>query len=627
MRLVIRTWIFVSTVACAAGWILSSLNSLNVTGYGIVFTVGAFLFWWIERRNGQKASGKADYRFAAQKWTRRFRRPLPLAFLTLASLALLGGAIYPPNNFDEMTYRLPRTLHWLATGQWHWIHTPDARMNTRAAGFEWLGAPMLAFTRSDRLFFLVNGVSYLLLPGLFFSVARGLGVRWRVAWNWMWLVPSGLIFVLQAGSVANDLCAATYALVAMYFALRARRTGMVSDVWFSILAAALLTGVKASNLPLLLPWLVAVGQSLRLLAKNTTISFAILLLAALVSLLPTALLNIRHCGDWSGSVLEPAYYKLKTPIFGMAGNALELGFANLMPPVSPLSRSTARNIVHDLLPGNFRAKYEEVFHAPFGQNWGTGIQTEDGAGLGGGLTLLLAGSVLIAWFCRTGSPWRLNRFQFLLAILPFVSLLAYMAIAGMGQAARLIAPYYPLLFPLCLALAGQERVVRQRWWRIGGFAVIILALVALVIAPARPLLPAELLLRHYSNQSAFLERAHASYLGNADRHDGLAELRPLLPPEVSLVGFASTGNDIETSLWLPYGTRRVEYILPGDSPAELRQRGLQYIVVSENALMQRHQSFAEWLTANNAQETGRRAIKRVFPPYVSNIWYVAKLSP
>ena len=55
-----------------------------------------------------------------------------------------------------------------------------------------------------------------------FSVFTRLGVRRRVAWSWMWLVPTGYCFLLQAGSIGNDLFGAPFALAAVDFALRAK---------------------------------------------------------------------------------------------------------------------------------------------------------------------------------------------------------------------------------------------------------------------------------------------------------------------------------------------------------------------------------------------------------------------
>ena len=207
---------------------------------------------------------------------RRFRRPLPLAFGILAVLVLAGGMLHEPNNGDTMGYRLPRVLHWLAEQRWHWIHADDARLNVAAPGWEWLAAPMLLFCKSDRPLFLINWLPFLLLPGLTFSLLGRLGVSRRAAWYWMWILPSGYCFVMQAGSVCNDSFTATYALAAMVLALRGSRANAPADLGYSLLAAALLTGAKQTNLPLLLPWTIAFSPGLwrfvnvRLLGRSST---------------------------------------------------------------------------------------------------------------------------------------------------------------------------------------------------------------------------------------------------------------------------------------------------------------------------------------------------------------------
>ena len=95
-------------------------------------------------------------------------------------------------------------------------------MNIAATGFEWLSAPLLLFTRTNQFLFLINWASYLMLPGLIFSVFTRLQVRPRVAWWWMWLLASGWCYVLQASSDMNDSFAVIYALASVDFALRAQ---------------------------------------------------------------------------------------------------------------------------------------------------------------------------------------------------------------------------------------------------------------------------------------------------------------------------------------------------------------------------------------------------------------------
>jgi hypothetical protein len=260
----VRFWILLSSLLVSAGWVLSALHQLNRSGYATVFVLATVAFFFWRQKTGWRPQKNPAQLF--QKFRRRFKRPAPLIFFLLVSLTLLSGILYPPLNGDSETYRLPRVLHWLADGQWHWLHAFDARMNVAACGWEWLSAPLFLFTRTDRFLFLINWISFLMLPGLIFSVLTRLQVRPRVAWWWMWLLAAGWCFVLQAGSIANDSFAAIYILAAVDLALRAREKKSVTDLWLSLLAAALTTGTKQTNIPLALLWLIAAWPGAPVLA-------------------------------------------------------------------------------------------------------------------------------------------------------------------------------------------------------------------------------------------------------------------------------------------------------------------------------------------------------------------------
>ena len=256
---------------------------LNRTGY-LLFSAAVVATYLL----GRKFLGwrLAD---APLKWSgtrKRFTHWLPLLFAVLTLLIFLGGALYPPTNHAAFTYRTPRVLHWLAAERWYWIHTPNYRMNNRACGFEWLTTPLLLFTKSDRGLFLINFISFLLLPGLIYSVFRRVGVRPRVAWYWMWLLPTGYNFLLQAGSVANDTFPTVYALAALDFGLRAWSSRRFSDLARSFISASLLIGAKASNLPLLLPWAIVIAALLPLLLRRPGTTLLLALVCVTVSFFP-----------------------------------------------------------------------------------------------------------------------------------------------------------------------------------------------------------------------------------------------------------------------------------------------------------------------------------------------------
>ena len=602
----VKLWIWVSALATLAGWSLSVRGALNRVGYALfalavaaVFVAGRKVFGW------EMPDGWVNW----HRLRLRFSRWLPASFAVLTLLVFLGGALYPPSNHTGFTYRTPRVLHWLMEGHWHWIYTPDYRMNNRACGFEWLTTPLLLFTKSDRLLFLLNFVPFLLLPGLIFSMFTRLGVRPRVAWYWMWLLPTGYNFLLQAGSTANDTFPTVYALAAIDFALRAWESRRASDLGLSLLAAGLLTGAKASNLTLLLPWAVVAWPLAGLLLRKPLATAAVVLLTAVVSFLPNAVLNVHYIGDWSGLKLEREGMNMKNPVVGVWGNGLLL-LKNFVPPFFPWAgkwNQSALTILPQAVVRPMVANFENGFHT-IGE-----MPVEDAAGLGFGLSVLVVGAVGAGVGRKPGDgkngrngrngavPDWVRRLGL---IAPWGSLLAYGMKSGIVDAAEThlallrVAPALtaggggaglsrPTALVACHGLGGPVA---------GGSVVITI--------PGRPLLPARTVLSGWLARKPgqrLAARALEVYTVYGDRWDSLAQARAVLPRDLTVVGFLGHGDDVDISLWRPFFSRRVEHILLEDTPEQMRQRHIQYAVVSGGHLATSGVSLAPWLERMHAE--------------------------
>jgi len=595
--MLVKFWLLLSTLLVCGGWVLSALHQLNATGYASLLLLAAVgTVVWRKTRCDicvcQILPPRPACRCRKLVW--RFRRLFPFAFLLLTLLAIAGGVWHAPNNYDALSYRLPRVLHWLAAGQWHWIHTNSPRENGWACGFEWLVAPLIVFTKTDRWLFLINVFSFLLLPGLVFRIFRSLNAGARVAWHWMWLLPSGYSLVLQAGSLGNDLFAVVYALAAVDLALQSRRSGRVADVWLSVLAAALLTGSKLSNAPLLLPWLVAIGPSLRLLVGRPLPTATVLAVALLVSFAPNALINLKFCSRWTGPYIAHHRVELRDALVGVAGNSLRLAIQNLRPPFFPFAETWNVN-ASGVLPRSLCTRMEACFGESFLQM--NELQNEENAGLGLGLCVLLAASCIATRGSRpharpaTAARW--------VATSSAVALLAYMSSAAMAVVARLVTPYYPLLIAAMLSGGNHERLVRRRWWQCAAAGVFGLAIVLVALTPSRPLWPAQSWLAKLAAahpDSRLLARAQTVYAVYAKRGDAFASLRALLPASAAIVGMVTTGDDPEASLWRPFGARQITHVLPDDTPEELRRHGIRHVVISETAVAQLpERTIEQWL--------------------------------
>lgn len=588
-------WIFICAWLNCAGWLLSAFQVLNTTGYTIALAVGVLIAWNFRHHLGLTV---APLSLRPHKYTRRFKRLFPLTFLLLASLAILGGILHPPANYDALAYRVPRILHWLAAEQWHWIHTDFPRMNTRICGIEWVSTPLILFLKTDRLLFLINAISFLLLPGLIFSLLRHLGVRPRVAWPWMWLLPGGYGYLLQAGSIANDMFGAVFALAAIDFALRARRTKKTSYTLLSILSAALLTSAKSSNLPLLLPWLIALLPSWRLLFSKPLTTALVVIFAAGASFLPTAALNIKNCGDWTGLNIESAIFRNDRPFFRLGVNAILLTTQNLVPPIFPLAAKW-NALMQSSIPPGLAKDLQEQFE-PNAARFGLGeMQMEEGAGLGCGLTLLLL-LTAVGQFCYRNTTAgkgirRLFCFEMLIVAASWVAVGVFMVKSGLSPASRYLIPHYFIIAAPLLLGSGVARIMQRWWWKAFALLGVAMAVALIVVTPPRPLWPAVTLLRSAGAENStnpLVRRAWTVYSVYGERADSFAPARAILPPDANPLGFV-TFDDPETSLWRPFGSRRIIHVTKTDTGADLRRQGIKYVLVSTTVLAVQYQTTIE----------------------------------
>ncbi len=598
-------WILVCAFFNCAGWGLSAIHQLNLAGYSIAVLGGLIAagLWW------KRLTGGGFEGFKWPKLKRRFRRPFVLAFLVLAALAFLGGLLYAPVNYDSLAYRTPRVLNWLAEGRWHWIHTDFARLNARTCGFEWLTAPFIVFTGTDRGLFLVNMTSFLLLPGLIFSTLTRVGVKQRTAWHWMWIIPAGYCYLLQAGSIVNDMFGAVFSLAAVDFALRARESGRKGEICLSVLAASLLTGAKASNLPLLLPWLVAFWAARHVWLKRPLMLGALAIPAAACSFLPTVVLNQINCHDWTGLSAEhvtqligncPAWIRV-------LNNTIVDTLQNLVPPVFPLA-SKWNHLADQMIPDRLATVLQQHFETSPAHWRLEELAVEENSGLGFGATWLLVASlaaVTINRLRRPKVPARpVDLWLRMVCVAPWLGLAYTMSKLGLSSGARYLAPYYPLLLMGLLLGSAQAQLTTRTWWRAGAAAGFALALGVLIVAPARPLWPAGWVIKHYGARlqaNAIGARVFNVYSVYGARAEAFAPVRDSLPEGEKVVGMV-TFDDPETSLWRPFGSRRIQHVIEADSAAFLQSEGIHYVVVSKVKFAQLFtEPFDSWLARVNGR--------------------------
>jgi hypothetical protein len=592
-------WILLSAWLCAAGWVLSVLHALNGTGYLLALAataVVALLF----RKNWWPSGG-----FQKPNWRKlwhRYQRPAPLMILAIAILGLASGLYAIPENGDSNAYRIPRVLHWLNESGWHWIRTEDSRQNISGCGYEWLFAPLILLTHTDRWAFLPNILAYFLLPTALFGFFRRLKVAAHAAWWWAWLTAAGWCYTFQACSTDNDALATVYLLAAIDFAMRAREKKNAGYLWFSLLAAGVLTAIKPTNLLLLLPCFVAISPSWRLLLARPLTLVAVAVFAALASFVPMAILNWLHTGSWKGFVpaAGPVIWwhwgsaqELPSPFWGIIGNIFCLTAQNLLPPFFPWAGIWNQAMGHFLQTafGSHFAAFENFGHL-------SRSVSPTSAGLGLGVVTVASVSMLFIWKSR-GAGQLLPRpaVYTWLVWTPWLALLVFMAKVGNYQNARYLAAYYPLLLLGLLLNPGMAALVRRRWWQRLVLLIMGGTLTLMVYIYGRAFIPASVFARLQASHRLQVLNAYyearvsvAAYREFGARHAA----------SESVVGFATICGGLEPGMWQPWGHGRVERILPDDSPVWVRSRGIHCVFIEDAALEENHETIEQWLARFNA---------------------------
>ena len=370
-----------------------------------------------------------------------------------------------------------------------------------------------------------------------------------------------------------------------------------------------MTASKAFNLMLLLPWLAAAWPAWRLLVRRPVISALVLTMSVGTSLIPTALMNLKYCGDWTGMTLEQAGIRSNgSPVVHFMVNAVLLVLHNFTPLIFPLAGAW-NQLMTRLIPAALSIRLNQNFEPAAARLELGEMQQEEAAGLGFGLSLLLVAVFIV----KMGSHPRLHfswpplrtlfKPRWLVPLATWVAAGVFMTQSGLHCPDRYLSPFYALLVaPILAGDVGQ--LLRRAWWRRAGLTVFLLAGLLIVVIPGRPLWPVLSALRALgASQSPhrLLTRAWEVYSVYGDRADAFRPVQEMLPADANPLGMI-TMDDPETALWRPFGSRRILHVCQADTPEQIRQQGIRYVLASSRTLTQNwNVSLDEWLARNDAE--------------------------
>jgi hypothetical protein len=353
----------------------------------------------------------------------------------------------------------------------------------------------------------------------------------------------------------------------------------------------------------------------------------------LLSFLPNAWFNHKHCGDWTGLKAEPVLMRGGDPLLYLSWNIPYLVIQNLTPPIFP-GNSVYNRSVDRLIPADLKPRLQANFEPDAARLKAGEMMMEEGAPLGLGITALLAVGLAMAWRLHRKRTERLPTsarpmLPWLVFTVTLLALLPMLLKSGLTGSARYLAPHYltlilPFLTPFSLAGAYRSRI-----WNLAVGCCFAALMLTLVVSGARPLWPALTVLRAFKadeSASPALERAWNVYSFYQQRPDAFLPLVAVLPAGLNRIGLLS-GNTPEASLWKPFGSRRVIHILPTDSPASLRERGIQYVAAGPRTM--RESGFAdlhEWCRIHGATVVTEAKVQ-LMVRYGVETWYLLKIAP
>lgn len=604
------------------------MGELNPRGYILAGIPVVLIVLYFARPQISQPMRMSAFKRLGLWWKQR--RPLPLIYCATLLLIVFGSILHEPNNFDGLSYRIPKVLYWLHQQHWHFIDAPYTPINHTLPNYEWLTIPFFLLTGGFHSTVVINWVAFLFIPSLFFSLLRAFGTSNRFAYDWMWILPSGYIIAMQAGGIGNDLLGLTTILAALHCARRFVATGRNSFLFDALLAAGFCTGIKLSNLPLAAFVLILLLKNAKRPRSHAGILCVAIPLAALVSALIPLILNFLN----SGSILGTTSGEDQTsnPIAGILANGLIMLVAAMSPPLFPGANKITALLEHQLPAGLLSWLHE--YYVKFSLRINELPQEENGA-LGLGITL----AIILCLTLRKGRncPPAFSNGEFLhwqrrawWGFLVF-SLLVLFAKLGTGPAfPRNMLPWFPLLLAPVLSVIGYEQICRSRLWRLGAAVICMSVLPGLLLTPSRPLIPPKILYRagEIARVSpASLERLVIAYEVYEERSDPFTEIKNALPPGVKEIGLISDGSEPTAAWWKPYGSRRCVYLLSEQKISDARESGLQYVVLEEAACQKYFDmDISRWLETQHASVITTTEV-RISAAERPRAYTLAKLNP
>lgn len=290
--------------------LVKALDFIHIFIFWLIVSTTNFLVLWLRFRNrlNQEELDHFLIRFKI------LDRPKRLSFIAITSILIISLAICliaPPNNFDAMTYHMPRVMHWIQNRSLAHYPSHVERQVFMPPGAAYLITHLQILSGGDRY---ANCVQWMAFVGSIAGVSLITKKLVGEQAQWMSMLVAATIpmAIAQSTTPQTDLVVSLWLVCFAYFLLASSRIDSASNLgWLAVsFSLAIVTKPTAFlfGAPLFLVFCFLVlrnniqaGNSLKYSLLNSFQSCSVVGLGSLVLSLPGWSRNYKAMGDLLGT--------------------------------------------------------------------------------------------------------------------------------------------------------------------------------------------------------------------------------------------------------------------------------------------------------------------------------------
>ncbi|MCC6758213.1 MAG: glycosyltransferase family 39 protein [Candidatus Omnitrophica bacterium] len=248
-------WSFVA-VAMSEGFSISHALTQGFVAGGWAATACVALIVLFVYPNGPQKNG-------LDKLKDFSKTEMTLGILAILAIVVVGVNAFfaAPNNWDSMTYHLPRVLHWVQDRSIEYYPTHILRQLYQPPGAEFFILQFQILSNSDRFSNLIQWFAMLSSALVLSLIVGELGAGRKGQLLTAFLSVTIPMGILKGSSTQNDYVAGFWLAASVLFGLRCLRPDRPRQAWFDAIGAGLSLGfaflTKGTVYVFVTPWVLA----------------------------------------------------------------------------------------------------------------------------------------------------------------------------------------------------------------------------------------------------------------------------------------------------------------------------------------------------------------------------------